>query len=121
MHAVYASQLQKKSICVVVDDTDIFILLLFVAQHFENSVFFRQGKSSDTDGITYHNINSVSDYIGSEICEILPCFHALTGSDYSNPFFGRPKVQPFKRMVAAPSSVSLLCINPTLVGLFYGR
>ena len=86
MHALYASQLHKRPICVVADDT-VFILLLFVAQHPENTVFFHQGKISETDGITYHNINSVSDYIGAEICEILPCFHALTGSDYTNPFF----------------------------------
>ena len=42
------------------------------------------------------------------MCEILPCFHALTGSDYTNPFFGRTKVQSFKRIVTAPSLVSLL-------------
>ena len=108
MHAVSPSQLHKRPICVIADDTDVFILLLFVAQHFENAVFFRQGKSSDTDGITYHNTNSVSDYIGAEMCEILPCFHALTGSDYTNPFFGRTKIQSFKRMVTAPSLVSLL-------------
>ena len=74
----------------------------------ENTVFFRQGKNSDTDGITYHNNNSVSDYIGAEMCEILSCFHVLTVSDYTNLFFGRTKVQSFKLMVAVPSSVSLL-------------
>ena len=45
MHAVYASQLHKI--------TPVFILLLFVAQHLENTVFFRQGKNFDSDGITY--------------------------------------------------------------------
>ena len=35
-------------------------------------------------------------------------FPCLTGSDYTNPFFGRTKVQSLKRIVAAPSSVSLL-------------
>ena len=40
MDAAYASQLHKKPICVVADDTDVFIRLLFVAQHFENTVFF---------------------------------------------------------------------------------
>ena len=96
---------RRKLICVVADNTDLFIVLFFVVQRFENTVFFRQGKSSDTDGTTYYNINSVSDYVGAEICEILPFFHALTGSDYTNPFFKRTKVQSFKRMVAAPSSM----------------
>ena len=49
-----------------------------------------------------------SDYIGAEICEILSCLHVLTGSNYTSPFFRKTKVQSFKRMVAAPSSVSLL-------------
>ena len=40
MHAVYASHLHKRPICVVADDTDVFILLLFVVQHFETTVFF---------------------------------------------------------------------------------
>ena len=54
MHAVYASQLHKITpACVIADDTDVFILLLFVAQHLENTVFFRQGKNFDSDGITY--------------------------------------------------------------------
>ena len=51
------------------------------------------------------SFNRVSDYM--EICEILPCFHALTGSDYTNPFFQRTKVQSFTWMVVVPSSVSL--------------
>ena len=65
---------RRKLICVVADNTDLFIVLFFVIQRFENTVFFRQGKSSDTDGTTYYNINSVSDYVGAEICEILPFF-----------------------------------------------
>ena len=53
MHAVYASQLHKRHVCVVADHTDVFIFLLFVAQHLENTVFFRHGKNFDSDGITY--------------------------------------------------------------------
>ena len=41
MHDVYASQLHKKPVCVVADDTDVLILLFFVTQHNENTVFFR--------------------------------------------------------------------------------
>ena len=60
MHAVYASCLDNKSVCVVADDTDVFILLLFVARYFEGNVFFRQGKYSDKEGITYHDIISLA-------------------------------------------------------------
>ena len=105
---IHVSQLHKKPMCFVTDNANVFILLLFVAQHIQDTVFLHQHKNSDIDGITYHNISSVSDYIGAEICEILPCFHALTSSDYANLFFGRTKVHSFKRKVLTPSSLSLL-------------
>ena len=92
---------------VVADDTNVFSLLLFVAQRFENTVFC-QGKVKlrDLSGITYHNIKSVS--IATEISEILPSFNALAGSDYMNPLFVKTKIQSSERMVSAPSLVSLL-------------
>ena len=67
VHAVYASRLDNKPVCVVVDDTDVFILLLFVARYFEWNVFFRQGKYSDKEGITYHDIIILADHFGEEI------------------------------------------------------
>ena len=108
MHAVYACRLDNKPVCVVADDTDVFILLLFVARYFEGNVFFRKVKYSDKEGITYHDIISLADHLGEEICDILPCFHTLTGSDYTNPFIGRTKIQSFKRMISSPSSIFLL-------------
>ena len=87
MHAVYAKQLHKKPICFIADHIDVFSLLLLVAQHFQNTVLFCQDKNSDIDGITYHSINTVSEYIEAKICKILPCFRALTGSDHTNLFF----------------------------------
>ena len=53
MHAVYASQLNKKPICVVADDTGAFILLLFVAYHLIIPFSFATVKNSDTEGISY--------------------------------------------------------------------
>ena len=52
MHAVYVSQLNKKPICVVADDTGAFILLV-CSLPFDNTVFFCHGKNSDTEGISY--------------------------------------------------------------------
>ena len=53
-------------------------------------------------------MHSVANELGSEICSILLSFHALTGSDYTNPFFNRTKMTSFRKMLKIPSSYKLL-------------
>ena len=40
-------------------------------------------KVNDKDGKTFHDARSIANTLGPEICQILPCFHTLTGSDYT--------------------------------------
>ena len=40
-HAVYAAS--RHAVCVVADDTDVFILILFVAAQTNQKLYFRQG------------------------------------------------------------------------------
>ena len=56
----------------------------------------------------YHNIGSLYSHLGESICSVLPAFHALTGCDFTQPFFGRSKYAIFKRLVQSPSSADLL-------------
>ena len=88
-HSVYAAKLTGKTVCVVADDTDVFILLLHVSINCNETPHFREGTKSSRDGITYHNVTSLSSQLGEKICAILPAFHSLTGSDFTKPFFGR--------------------------------
>ena len=97
-----------KNVCVVADDTDVYILLLFVGNQFMSQVYFRQGKHSDKSGITYHEILPLADYLGNSVSSILPAFHALTGCDYTTPFFGRTKFTCFKKMLARPETIQVL-------------
>ena len=53
-------------------------------------------------------MHSLAGEFGQEICDILPSFHALTGSDYTNPFFNRSKIQSFRKMLKTPNSHKLL-------------
>ena len=62
-------------------------------------LYFRQGKSTIGKGIEYDNVSSLASYLGEECCRILPGFHALTGSDFTNPFFRRSKNQSFSLMM----------------------
>ena len=45
---------------------------------------------------------------GQRICNILPSFHALIGSDFTRTFFRRSKIQSFKKLIANPNNADLL-------------
>ncbi len=94
-HAVYAAS-KHSGVCVVADDTDVFVLLLYVSAKCESSLFFRQGTSSSRGGISYHNVKALAENLGDDICKQLPAFHALTGCDYTPPFYGSLKVPMFQ-------------------------
>ena len=96
------------NVCVVADDTDVYILLLYAAHQFQSKIYFRQGKQKDKAGITYHEVIPLAKHLGKRICNILPAYHALTGCDYTMPFFGRTKFTCFKRMLSHPETCDLL-------------
>ena len=104
---VFESEKGNKTL-VVADDSDIFILLLWATSSFKSDVFFRQGKSSDKKEIPCTEIYPLAEQQGEDVCEVLPAFHVLTGSDYTSSFFGKTKYTCFKRMIAHPESCSLL-------------
>ena len=107
-HAIYAAHLTSKPVCVVADDTDVFLLLLFVSDNTNVNIYFRQGTKASKAGVTYHNVTKLAKTLGKDICNILPAFHALTGSDYTNPFYRRSKIQSFKKLFKLQSKCSLL-------------
>ena len=107
-HCVYAAELTGKSVCVVTDDTGVFILLLHVSINCKETLYFRQGTTSSRDSITYHNATSLSSQLGEKICDILPVFHSLTGSDFTKPFFGRSKISSFKKLLSKLESMDLM-------------
>ena len=71
-------------------------------------LYLRHGTQSSKDGITYHDVTSLYNHLGDIFCRILPAFHALTGSDYTYPFFGHSKYGIFKKMLQVPFSAELL-------------
>ena len=107
LHAVYASKMHT-GICIVADDTDVYILLLFVANSCESPVYFRQGTRSSKEGIKYHNVKAVAEHLGNDVCRSLPAFHVATGSDYTQPFYGRSKFTVFKKILKHPDKIQPL-------------
>ena len=108
MHAVYVGQSQNQIICVVADDSDIYLSLLFVCHRIPVKLYFRQGKSTDKAGITYHDVSSLAEKLGVEVCLIILCFHALTGSDFTFAFYYRSKITVFRKMLKTKDSWKLL-------------
>ena len=108
MHAVYVGQNSNEAVCVVAEDTDIYLSLITISHLVSSPLYFRQGKSKDKDGILYHNVHAIADHLGEDICKILLAFHSLTGSDFTFPFFGRSKTNAFKKMIRTPESHRLL-------------
>ena len=108
MHSVYVGSRPEDTICIVADDTDIYLSLIHISHEIKSSVFFGQGNVNDKDGITFHDVKSIADTLRPEICQILLCFDALTGSDYTFPFCFRSKIQIFKKMMITSNSHLLL-------------
>ena len=79
------------------DDSDVFIILLFVASEMFGYLYFRQG-TTNRGGVTYHNVGSLIGHLEGNICKTLISFHALTSSDFTF----------YKVMVNKTKSVSLL-------------
>ena len=104
LYRAYAAKLTGKSVCVVADDTDLFIPLLHVSNNCNETLYFRQGTTSSRDSITYHNVTSLSSQLEEKICAILPAFHSVTGSHFTKPFFGRSKINSFKKLLSKPES-----------------
>ena len=99
LHTVFAGASVDDGVGVVADDTDIYISLLYFSPQINSKLYFRQGKSKDKNGIEYHDVHSLATFLGLEICNVFPAFHSLTGSDFTNPFFGRTKVTSFKKLL----------------------
>ena len=115
-HAVYASsRLSNGSVCVVSDDTDVYILLLFVCSMASTNIYFRQG--TNKKGIEYHNVTSLGELLGDKVCSVLPCLHALTVTDFMYPFFRRTKFQTFKRMLEKQSTKYLISLKTENVNI----
>ena len=101
MHTVYVRPKKNDTVCVVANDTDIYLNLINISRHIRSYLYFRQEKT-----ISY--IHAIAVHLDKEICQILPCFYTLTGSDFTNPFFGRSKIKAFKKMLETAKSHKIL-------------
>ena len=62
MRVVYAGQTSSNKVCVTADDTDIYLSLINIAHLVKSCFYFRQFKTKDKEGITYHNVHAVTNH-----------------------------------------------------------
>ena len=99
LHVACASA-SHGGVCVVADATDVFILLLFVAERCTTNLYFRQGTHSSKEGITYHNVTSLNNHHGENICRFFPGFQALTGYGLHKTVFWEIKIWDLQENVS---------------------
>ena len=113
MHVVYAGQGSRNKVCMIADDTDIYLSLINIADLVKSCLYFRQGKTKDKEGITYRDIHAIAMHLDEEICSVLAAFHTLTGSDFTNLFLNSLKIRAFKKMLRKSNSHKLLLSLPS--------
>ena len=95
---------ERNDVVVVAKDTDVLVLLVWAYTHYskKQNWFFKY------DSTKYADIGKICRHFGKEICEKLPPFHALTGSDTTSYFFRAGKVKTFKKFMSSPDNLTLL-------------
>ena len=89
LHAADGSQQGFKRIVIRTVDTDVVVLAVSLASRIgcENlCVAFGTGKS-----FRYLNVSAIANMLGTEKCDTLPAFHALTGCDTTSCFASKGK------------------------------
>jgi len=76
-------------------DSDILIILLGNMDHLNPCLkLWIQGGVGNHERLI--NVNELYQVLGISLSKALPCFHAITGCDYTPAFFRKGKLRPFK-------------------------
>ena len=94
--SVLSKAVPGQHVIVRATDTDIMVILLYHALQLQANLWMDLGHSSDNTR-RYVHITALANHLSPVVCKALPGYHALTGSDYTAPFFRKGKVNPFKK------------------------
>jgi len=94
--SVLSKAIPGQNVVVRATDTDIMVILLYHSRQLKANVWMDLGHSSDNTR-RYVHITALANHLGPVVCKALPGYHALTGCDYTSPFFRKGKVNPLKK------------------------
>ena len=110
-HAEHIAKSGFRSVVIVCDDTDVFVLCLAYSRRLFCQLFSKHGSKIRTEFI---DIGSIVIAIRNDVCTALLGLHAMTGCDTVSAFAGRGKLSALK-MVQKDESVqkmfSVLGVN----------
>lgn len=86
LHAKHASDEGYKTIIVVSEDTDVFVLCMSFANHIQGNLYQKRGTKPR---VVYMDIKKLRSSLGSKLSQALIGFHAYTGCDTVSAFSGR--------------------------------
>ena len=93
LHAKHAPDHGYKSVVVVSEDTDVYILCIAIAKDIKGSFYQKRGTKTRT---RYLDIKQVRAVLGDRLSQALLGFYAFTGCDSVSAFSGRGKTGPLK-------------------------
>jgi len=89
LHTLHASKQGHKSIIIVSEDTDVFILCLAFNKEIASPLYMKCAMQNRT---RYLDITKLASAIGDGVCQALVGLHAFTGCDSVSVFTGRGKL-----------------------------
>ena len=92
LHVKHAADEGYKTVIVICEDTDVFVLCIAFAKDMSCSLYQKCGTQARTQ---YMNITDIRMYLGGGISEALVGLHAFTGCDTVSAFAGREKWVPW--------------------------
>ena len=95
LHAKHAADSGYRTVIVVSEDTDVFVLLLSFAKDIAASLYQKRGTKTRTQ---FMNISQLRLALGDVVCGALIGFHAFSGCDSVSAFVGRGKLGPLAKM-----------------------
>ena len=93
LHAEHASRSGSKSVVIVSEDTDVFLLCLACQEFLSADVVLKCG---DKNRVRYLDICNLTNAIGRDMCQALLGMHAFTGCDTVSAFFGKGKAKALR-------------------------
>ena len=94
---VLSQALPGQNVVIRATDTDIMVILLYYSSWVKANIWMDIGHSCDNTR-RYIHITALANHLGPILCKALPGYHALTGCDYTCPFFRKGQVNPLKKV-----------------------
>ena len=86
-------------------DTDVLIMLLANAIHFQDAQIWLEVGLTGNNTHRFIDITQLAHQHGDKVCKALSAFHAFTGCDFTASFCRREKIRPFKIMEKNPAFI----------------